>query len=70
MAMVVDYGGATLDFSIADVMSGEDSVIEILASSGDVYCGGSDIDNIVTNWIVEEFNSEHPGTAEQQEDSG
>ena len=59
--MVVDYGGATLDFSIADVMAGEDSVIEILASNGDVYCGGSDIDNIVTNWIVEEFNNEHPG---------
>ena len=59
--MVVDYGGATLDFSIADVMSGEDSVIEILASSGDVYCGGSDLDNIVTEWIVKEFNSEHPG---------
>lgn len=59
--MVVDYGGATLDFSIADVMSGEDAVIEILASNGDVYCGGSDIDNIVTKWIVEEFNAEHPG---------
>ena len=36
--MVVDYGGATLDFSIADVMAGEDAVIEILASNGDVYC--------------------------------
>ena len=59
--MVVDYGGATLDFSIADVMAGEDAVIEILASNGDVYCGGSDIDNIVTKWIVEEFNAEHPG---------
>ena len=58
--MVVDYGGATLDFSIADVMAGKDSVIEILASNGDVYCGGSDIDNIVTNWIVEEFNKEEP----------
>ena len=59
--MVVDYGGATLDFSIADVMAGDDSVIEILASNGDVYCGGSDLDNIVTEWIVKEFNNEHPG---------
>ena len=59
--MVVDYGGATLDFSVADVMAGEDSVIEILASNGDVYCGGSDIDKIVTEWIVKEFNGEHPG---------
>jgi molecular chaperone DnaK len=59
--MVVDYGGATLDFSVADVMAGEDSVIEILASNGDVYCGGSDLDKIVTEWIIKEFNSEHPG---------
>ena len=56
--MVVDYGGATLDFSVADIA---DDVIEILASSGDVYCGGSDIDKIVSKYLVETFNSEHPG---------
>jgi molecular chaperone DnaK len=60
--MVVDYGGATLDFSVADVMSDEgENVIEILASNGDVYCGGSDIDKIVAKYIVDEFNKEHPG---------
>lgn len=59
--MVVDYGGATLDFSVADVMAGDDSVIEILSSNGDVYCGGSDIDKIVSNWIIKEFNNENPG---------
>ena len=59
--MVVDYGGATLDFSVADIMAGDDAVIEILASNGDVYCGGSDIDKIVANWMVSEFNAEHPG---------
>ena len=50
--MVVDYGGSTLDFSIADV---SDDVVEILASNGDVYCGGSDLDKLVSNYIVEEF---------------
>ena len=50
--MVVDYGGSTLDFSIADV---SDGVVEILASNGDVYCGGSDLDKLVSNYIVEEF---------------
>ena len=60
--MVVDYGGATLDFSVADVMFEEgENVIEILASNGDVYCGGSDIDKIVAKYIVDEFNKEHPG---------
>lgn len=50
--MVVDYGGSTLDFSIADI---SDGVIEILASNGDVYCGGSDLDKLVSNYIVDEF---------------
>ena len=50
--MVVDYGGQTLDFSIADIADG---VVEILASNGDVYCGGSDLDNIVAQHIVDYF---------------
>lgn len=52
--MVVDYGGSTLDFSIADI---SDNVVEILASNGDVYCGGSDLDKIVAKYIVDEFKS-------------
>ncbi len=60
--MVVDYGGATLDFSVADVMEAEgENVIEILASSGDVYCGGSDIDKIITQYIVDEFAKDNSG---------
>lgn len=50
--MVVDYGGSTLDFSIADI---SDNVVEILASNGDVYCGGSDLDKLVADYIVNEF---------------
>jgi len=50
--MVVDYGGSTLDFSIADI---SDNVVEIKASNGDVYCGGSDLDKIVTDYVVVEF---------------
>ena len=52
--MVVDYGGSTLDFSIADI---SDNVVEILASNGDVYCGGSDRDKIVAKHIVDEFKT-------------
>lgn len=43
---------STLDFSIAEI---SDGVVEILSSNGDVYCGGSDIDKIVTDYIVSEF---------------
>jgi len=53
--MVVDYGGSTLDFSVADI---SDKVVEILSSYGDVYCGGSDLDKIVSDWIVSEFKKE------------
>lgn len=52
MYMVVDYGGSTLDFSIADISGG---VVEIKASNGDVYCGGSDLDKIVADYVVDEF---------------
>ena len=52
--MVVDYGGSTLDFSIADI---SDGVVEILASNGDVYCGGSDLDKILAQYIVDNFKS-------------
>ncbi len=52
--MVLDYGGATTDFSIADI---SDGVVEILASDGDVYCGGSDLDKIVAQYIVDEFKT-------------
>ena len=47
--MVVDYGGSTLDNSVADI---SDGVVEILSSYGDVYLGGSDLDKIVAQWLV------------------
>jgi len=53
--MVVDYGGSTLDFSVADIA---DKVVEILSSYGDVYCGGSDLDKLVSDWIVAEFKAD------------
>lgn len=53
--MVADYGGSTLDFSVADI---SDNVVEIKASYGDVYCGGSDIDKIVADWIISEAKSD------------
>ena len=51
--MVVDFGGSTLDNSIADI---SDGVVEILATNGDVYLGGSDLDKAVANFIVKEYN--------------
>lgn len=48
--MVVDFGGSTLDNSVADI---SDGVVEILSSYGDVYLGGSDLDKTVAQWLVD-----------------
>lgn len=53
--MVVDFGGATTDFSVADIA---DDVIEILASNGDVYLGGSDIDKAIADYLVNTFKND------------
>ena len=50
--LVVDFGGSTTDFSVADV---SDNVVEILSSYGDVYLGGSDIDKVVSDYLVRSF---------------
>lgn len=51
--MVVDFGGSTLDNSVADI---SDGVVEILSTNGDVYLGGSDIDKILADYVVGEFS--------------
>ena len=53
--LVVDLGGATLDNSVADV---SDGVVEILASNGDVYLGGSDFDKALADFIVTSFKND------------
>ena len=53
--MVADYGGQTLDFSVAEI---SDGMVEILASNGSVYNGGSDLDRELTNWVISEFKDE------------
>ena len=53
--LVVDFGGSTLDFSVADV---SDNVVEILASYGDVYLGGSDIDKLLADYVVKEYKQQ------------
>ena len=53
--MVVDFGGSTLDNSIAELSEG---MVEILASNGDVYLGGADVDKVVAEWGLSEFKNE------------
>ncbi len=54
--MVTDFGGSTLDNSIADISEG---VVEIKATNGDVYLGGTDIDKKIADYVVSEFKKEN-----------
>lgn len=54
--MVADIGGGTTDFSICDV---SDGVVEVLASNGDIFLGGSDFDNSIAQYIVDKIKQEN-----------
>ncbi len=50
--LVFDFGGGTFDVSILELGGG---VFEVKATSGDNYLGGDDIDDLITNYIVDLF---------------
>ncbi len=53
---VFDLGGGTFDISILEI---GDGVFEVLATNGDTHLGGDDFDNIILQWMLEEFKKEH-----------
>ncbi len=52
---VYDLGGGTFDISILDI---GDGVFEVDATNGDTFLGGDDFDQLVINWIADEFRRE------------
>ncbi len=54
--MVFDLGGGTLDVTILEM--GEGGTFEVLSTSGDNLLGGTDMDNILIEHIVNEFKKE------------
>jgi len=50
--LVFDFGGGTLDVTIMNFGGG---VFEVRATSGDTQLGGTDMDNILVDYIVSEF---------------
>lgn len=50
--LVYDLGGGTFDVSIIEI---GDSLISVLATSGDNYLGGDDFDERIVQYLVEEF---------------
>ncbi len=53
---VFDLGGGTFDISILDV---GDGVFQVLGVNGDTHLGGDDFDQVLIDWIAEEFKKEH-----------
>ena len=52
---VFDLGGGTFDVSILEVGEG---VFEVLSTSGNTHLGGDDIDQVLLNYIADEFKRE------------
>ena len=53
---VFDLGGGTFDISILELGGG---VFEVLSTNGDTHLGGDDFDQVIINWLADEFLAEH-----------
>ena len=54
--LVFDLGGGTFDVSILDLTDG---TFEVLATAGDNHLGGDDFDNVVVDWMADQFRKEN-----------
>ena len=52
---VFDLGGGTFDVSILEL---GDGVFQVLSTNGDTFLGGDDFDNIVIEWLADEFKKQ------------
>ena len=52
---VFDLGGGTFDVSILEL---GDGVFEVKSTNGDTHLGGEDFDNIIVNYLIDEFKKE------------
>lgn len=57
IVLVYDFGGGTHDVSILNIADG---VFEVLSTDGDVNLGGSNVDNIIIDYLANDFMSKFP----------
>lgn len=53
---VYDLGGGTFDISILEI---GDGVFEVLSTNGDTHLGGDNFDEVIVDWLLDEFQSEN-----------
>lgn len=54
--LVYDLGGGTFDVSILELADG---TFEVLSTAGDNKLGGDDFDDIIVDWIADQFKKDH-----------
>ncbi|MHB1034980.1 MAG: Hsp70 family protein [Pirellulales bacterium] len=54
--LVYDLGGGTFDVSIVQIEKG---VVEVLSSHGDTHLGGDDFDQLLLDFVCEDFRRQH-----------
>ena len=55
---VYDLGGGTFDISILEI---GDGVFEVKSTNGDTHLGGDNFDEVIINWVAEEFKKDNSG---------
>jgi len=55
---VYDLGGGTFDISILEL---GDGVFEVLSTNGDTHLGGDDFDQVIIDFLADQFKSENEG---------
>jgi molecular chaperone DnaK len=63
---VYDLGGGTFDISVLEI---GDGVFEVKATNGDTHLGGDDWDNVLMDWILDEFKREYNMDLRKQPDA-
>ena len=55
LVAVYDLGGGTFDISILEV---SEDVVEVVATNGDTHLGGDDFDEVIIDYLIDEFKTE------------
>ncbi|NQT95812.1 MAG: Hsp70 family protein, partial [Candidatus Omnitrophica bacterium] len=55
--MVFDFGGGTLDVTIMEMWA--EGGFKVLSTSGDTHLGGTDMDNVLIDFVAEDFKKQN-----------
>jgi len=52
---VYDFGGGTFDISVLEV---SENLVEVKSTNGDTHLGGDDVDQVIMDWMIQEFRKD------------